>query len=160
MDVGALFQTAFPIILTAVVGYLVARQQKKDEMRDRKEAERDEARKERSEKVEQINKKIEMLIESQSDIKEDCQRLNENQQSLMAMQEKIKTGLKISLQGDLLDSYNSFHKNNKSMTRDEYDHWIQTFQAYGDLNGNSFCDALNDKVKQMEIIIDDDNQKN
>lgn len=158
-DFTFIFQTAFPIVLTAIVGYLVTRQQKKDDDRDRKEEERDEGRKKRAEKVDEIYDKIEQIMNSQLEIKEDCRRLNASQQELMDTQSKIKTGLKISLQDDLLKNYNVFADNNNKMSSDDYDHWVQTYNAYHDLEGNSFCEKLNDRVERMEIVFDEDHTK-
>lgn len=135
-----------PIIMTSFCTYFVSKMQRRDALREKKEEERDVDRKERADKVDQI-------LNTQHEIKGECQRLNENQQSLIDMQAKIREGLKVSLQGDLLRSYQTFEDHGGELTQDDYDHWLQTYHAYESIGGNSFCEKLNKQVEEMKINV-------
>lgn len=140
-----LLNTAFPIVLTGLVGYFVSRQQKRDAIRDEKDEQRDKGRQER-------NDLLKTISESQVKLEQRMDTLQGKQENIIELQDKIREGLMASLQDDLLKAHREFVARGGKLTEDEYAHWLKTYESYHDLGGNSFCDKLNKMVDDMKIV--------
>lgn len=144
-----LLTTAFPIILTAFMGYIVNRQQKKDLKREEIDAKRDEERKYRDELMQ-------VIVKNQHNMVERLKKIQGRQDEYLEDSERLKECVKMTLQKDLLDSYKEYARNGNRLSDDEYSHWQQTYGAYSAIGGNSFCKKLNGLVEDMEISVSDD----
>lgn len=64
---------------------------------------------------------------------------------------KISNGTKCQLRSEMLRIYYKNH-DEKKVREYEYRNFVDLYEAYKALNGNSFIDEIYDKIKEWDII--------